>query len=342
MLALLAAALLAAGGSPLDAAAPHGPTVMIERPADADPVLQETTLRLRRELAAAGHDSEVATCPVDLFAGAGACPRDETRAAISLARAAGATAIFVTSRLKNGRELRRQMRVQDQDGGADATLLAVRAVELLRDVQVEVAQVTGDDEDPRPLELYKDGAPPQPLRWYLWAGGSVSFIPWTTSHAIGPATGFQVGVGVQVNEQVMVVLDAAGPFAESLPIGSPTVTGGLYADRSVYDVVARLALRVGTRSAAAGMFSKVFVGLSYVYADVDPSISNISSRSAVAPMVGGGPGYTLQVTRTVLASIDLEVVAVPNLRIESQRKEVLAESGSFRAFLNLTAAVRLP
>lgn len=341
MLVLLAAALLAAGGSPPTAASPASPTVMIARPADADPVLQETTSRLGRELAAAGYASEVATCPVDPVAGAGACARDQSRAAISLARADGETSIFVTSRLRSGRVLRRHVRVQSQDGGDDATLLAVRAVEVLRDLQLEVAQVAGDDEDPKPVELYKESAAPQPLRWYLWAGGSMLFVPWTTSRPVGATSGGALGLGAQVNEQVMVVLDAAGPFAGSLPVGSPRPSGGPYSDRSVYDVVARLTLRLGTGSAVRGMFSKLFVGLSYTYAELDSSISG-SSRGALAPMVGGGPGYTFQLTPRLLASIDLEVAGIPNLRIETKLGGVLAESGTFRAFLNATAAVRLP
>ncbi len=350
MLALLAAALLAAGGSPPTAAGDT--TVMIERPADADRVLQETTLRLRRELVAAGYGSEVVTCPVDpaADASADACPRDQTSAVISLARDVGATSILVTSRLRSGRELRRHVRVPNEDGGGDATLLAVRAVELLRDLQLEVAQVAaGDDEDPRPVELDKESAPGVPLRWYLWAGGSMLFIPWTTystvglanASPIGPAPGCEVGVGIQVNDQVMLVADAVGPFAASLPLGAPSRTDAPYSDRSVYDVVARLALRLGTRSATQGLFSQVFVGLSYMYADLDSSISN-NSRSALAPMVGGGPGYTLQVTRTLLASLDLEVAAAPDLRIVTQQADLQAKSGMFRAFLNLTAAVRLP
>ena len=51
------------------------------------------------------------------------------------------------------------MHVEANEGGGDATLLAVRAVELLRDLQLEVAQVAEDDEDPKPLELYNE--PPE-------------------------------------------------------------------------------------------------------------------------------------------------------------------------------------
>ena len=60
-------------------------TDLAARAADADPVLQETTLRLRPELAAAGYGSQLATCAVDPVAGPAACPRDTTLATISLA-----------------------------------------------------------------------------------------------------------------------------------------------------------------------------------------------------------------------------------------------------------------
>src|SRR6185312_13950442 len=137
MLALLALLLAAAG--PGTALPPGSPVVSIDRPAQADAILAEASLRLRAELAASGYDSRIVSCDVDPLAGPADCPRDETVASISLARAADATSIFVSSKLKSGLELRRQVRVRNDDGGSDATLLAVRAVELLRDLQVTVA-----------------------------------------------------------------------------------------------------------------------------------------------------------------------------------------------------------
>ena len=125
MLGLLAAALLAAAGSPATGAPPTPPAVTIARPADADAVLQETTSRLRPELAAAGYGSQVATCAVDPMTGPTACPRDQTLAIISLARANGTTSIFVTSRLQNGRELHRHVQVEAENGGGDATLVRI-------------------------------------------------------------------------------------------------------------------------------------------------------------------------------------------------------------------------
>src|SRR5947209_7199654 len=80
-------------------------------------------------------------------------------------------------------------RVQAEDGGGDATLLAVRAVELLRDLQLEVAQVADDDEDPTPLEPFSGGAGSTGSRWYLWGGGAVLLVPWTTSSSFDVAPG---------------------------------------------------------------------------------------------------------------------------------------------------------
>jgi hypothetical protein len=343
MLALVAAALLAAAGGPATAARPARPAVMIARPADADPVLEEATFRLRSELAAAGYDSQVATCAVDPLTGPADCPREGTVAAISLVRANGTTSIFVTSRRRSGRELRRHVRVSTEDGGADATLLAVRAVELLRDLQLEVAQVAEDDENPKPVELFQEPAGAQAGRWSLWGGGSMLLVPWTASRPVGPTWGGIIGVGAELTEQVMLVLDAAGPFAGSLPIGAPNSTAS-YSDRPLYAVVSKLALCVGTRSAVRGMFSKVFVGLSYTHVQLDPTISTDSSGSDVTPMVGFGPGYTLQITPRLLVSINLELVATSsNFRIaEKTGGSVLAQSGMYRVFLNVTTAVRLP
>lgn len=339
MLALLA--LLATASGPAIGAPPPPPVVLIARPADADPVLEETTLRLRAELAAAGYGSQAAMCAEDPRSGRAACPRDETLATISLARANGTTTIAVTSKLRKGADLRREVQVNADDGGGDATLLAVRAVELLRDLQLEVAQVARDDEDPRPLELYHEPARSPGVRLFLWAGGSMLLTPWTTSPAFDAAPGAVVGLGMRLDEQVMLVLDAAGPFAASLPVGSRDARGSV-TDRSIYAGVAKLALCLGAQSAVHGFFSKFFVGLSYTYAELDPAVSHGSSGTSVAPMVGFGPGYTIRITPRVFVSTDLEVVATNNLRIDTSKWMILTESGTARLFFNVVAGFALP
>ena len=338
MLALLVAALLAAGPGIGDR--PPPPVVMIARPANPNLVLEETTWRLRAELAAAGYGSQVVTCAADPLSGRLECPRDETLATIALARANGTTTISVTSRLRKGAELRREVHVDTKDGGGDATLLAVRAVELLRDLQLEVAQVAQDDEDPKPLELYHEPGRP-PGRWYLWGGGSALLTPWTTSAAFVVAPGVILGVGIRLDEKVMLVLNAAGPFASSLPLGSRNASGAV-TDRSIYTGVGKLALRLGAQSAVQGFFSKFFVGLSYTYVQLDPAVSYGSSGTAVAPLAGFGPGYTIRITPRLCVSTDLEVVATTNIKIVTSTRLTLAESGTVRLFFNVMAGVALP
>jgi hypothetical protein len=315
--------------------------VMIARPVDANPLLEETTFRLRAELAAAGYGSEVATCAVDPASGRAGCPRDQALATIALARANGATTIFVTSKLRSGVELRRQVRVQAEDGGGDATLLAVRAVELLRDLQLEVAQVSDDDEDPTPLEPFNGGAGSTGSRWYLWGGGALLLVPWTTSRSFDVAPGAVVGLGMRLGEHVMLVLDAAGPFAGSLAVGAVNASGSI-TDRPIYGAVGKLAVRLGAQSPVQGFFAKFSVGLMYTYAELDPSLSYGSAGTAVAPMGGFGPGYTIRLTPRLFVSTDFEVVWTSNVRIEAVDSSLLASSGNVRMFFNVTAGFGLP
>ncbi len=342
MLAPLAAALLAAAGSPPTGPGTTAARVTIERPADADSVLQETTSRLRPELAAAGYASQVATCAVDPLAGPAACPRDNTASTISLARANGTTSIFVTSRLRSGRDLRRQVRVRPEDGGGDATLLAVRAVELLRDLQVEVAQVAEDDEDPKPLEQFKEPPDSRPSRWHLIGGATTLFIPWTNRSAFVPGVGGLLGVGARFGHRVMAVIDAAGPFAMQVPIGVPDFPNGPATPRQLYQAVARLSLRIGRRSPLEGPFATVCAGVGYMTLQLDPLVSTVSTTKFVPALVGLGVGYSTHVTPALAVTADVDLIGAPTLEIQTMDGRPLTRSSAVWLAVNLTAALALP
>jgi hypothetical protein len=354
MSALLACALLAAAGPPVpsDAAPAKAPAppplVSVDRAPDADPLVEETALRIRSELAAAGYGSRLASCAVDPAAGPADCPRGGTLASISVARAGGATSIFVTSKLRSGLELRRQVRVRDQEGGADARLLAVRAVELLRDLQVEVAFAleAQDPEDPKPLEPFAQPPPPGPSPFHLLAGAAVLEVPWSDKPGPDPTLGAVLGLAEQLGPRTLAAVEAAGPFAGTLPIASSDTVPGRF-DRRVYQAVGRLALRVGPRSPLDGPFAVLFAGVSYVHLTLNAPNLYGPSGQGFSPLAGAGMGYAARVTSRLSVSAELDVEASRDLVIDSKRdtagnSTLLAESGFVWVTLNVTAAIRVP
>jgi hypothetical protein len=349
MLALLAlfVAVNGAGGDRLgEVSMEASPEVSVDRPTDADAVLTETSLRIKAELAAEGTTSRITVCAVDPLAGPADCPRDGTAASVALARIGDLTSIFVTSKLKSGLELRRQVRVNDADGGADATLLAVRAVELLRDLKVEVA-VAGagqgqDPEEPKPLEPFAQ-QPLQPAsgppRWHLVVGMSTLMIPWTNKPTFTPAAGLILGVAARMGQHALLVMEAAGPFANALPIAMDLNNPS--ADRQLYQGIARLSVRFGRTSALDGIYGAPMVGLSYMHLQLGASNLNGPDNQVTFAIYGFCVGYTKRVTRSVFLTAELDLELTPDVLVESKLTGTLTESGPFWAALNLSAAIPL-
>jgi len=341
MLALIA--LLLAAATPGAALPPGSPVVSIDRPAQADAILAEASLRLRAELAASGYDSRIVSCDVDPLAGPADCPRDETVASISLARAADATSIFVSSKLKSGLELRRQVRVRNDDGGSDATLLAVRAVELLRDLQVTVATAAAvDSEDPRPLEPFaQPGAPGAPPRWHLVAGGTTLMIPWS-HRSLTPAFGGLIGVGRRYGQHVLAIIQALGPFGAALPIAQQTGTPVL-ADRHLYQAIAGLSVRFGRVSGVEGLFGVAFAGASYMHLNLNATNLLGLTGQTLSPMIAIGVGYTLRVTKSFSLTAELDLDDTDDVRVapKDEHDPLLTETGFVWVALNLTATIPL-
>ena len=341
MLALLAVLVAAAGPGAAPPAAVQ--VVSIDRPADADAVVTEASLRLRAELAAAGYGSRIVICDVDPKAGPADCPRDETVASISLARTADVTSIFVSSKLKSGLELRRQVGMRGADNDTDATLLTVQAVELLRDLQVTVATAAAvDSEDPQPLEPFAQPPPPGPPRWQLVAGAVTLMIPWSNRPLFDPAFGALVGIGRRYGQHVLVIVEAAGPFATSLRIAEQMGRAAL-ADRTLDQAVGGLSVRVGRVSAVEGLFAAAFAGASYMHLDLNAPNLNNTPGHTLAPLVGIGVGYTTRVAKSLSISGELDLEDTDDIQVWSAKDNaaVLTETGHLWMALNLTATVPL-
>ena len=83
-----------------------------------------------------GLEGQFVDCPPNAAGDPGACPDAAAPATISLTRDDGIVEIGVRTILPDGLELSRHVRVLARDGGDDPSVLAVRAVELLRDLRL--------------------------------------------------------------------------------------------------------------------------------------------------------------------------------------------------------------
>src|ERR1043165_7344649 len=108
---------------------------VVDPPAD-DRILVEAGLRIRAELDAANLSNRAITCAGGV-ASAG-CDATASAAAIALSRQDGLATIRVIATLPDGYELHRLIRVPPPAGGDDPSVIAVRAVELLRDIYLDI------------------------------------------------------------------------------------------------------------------------------------------------------------------------------------------------------------
>ena len=132
--------------------------VAVLAPDTGDPVIGEAVSRLRAELHLVGLEAQTIDCDGEGAQDARVCsgerataPEGETatpspglaragvrQAIIALAREDGVVTIEVIERLLNGSKFFRLVYVPSRDGGDDPAVLAVRGVELLRDLHMDV------------------------------------------------------------------------------------------------------------------------------------------------------------------------------------------------------------
>ena len=186
---------------------------VVDPPAD-DRILVEAGLRIRAELDAANLSNRALTCAGGI--GSAACDATASAAAIALSRQDGLATIRVIATLPDGYELHRLIRVSGPAGGDDPAVLAVRAVELLRDIYLDVPR------DFPHRDAAKPAAPPPPviqveapvvsadrkaLRMFLGAavlGGR---------HGLGPAIAPVLGASLPIWGGLSLAGTASGPFS---------------------------------------------------------------------------------------------------------------------------------
>jgi len=308
--ALWAGLLMASAGEPSVTTATPAPTpaaenvppassiVAVRRPPAGDTVLGEAGSRLRSELAAMGLEGQFVDCP-PTETDPGACPDIQAGATISLARRDdGIVEIAVRTIQPDGLELSRHVRVLARDGGEDPAVLAVRAVELLRDLRLTgrrpaQRRPTGpawDAEDPKiPLPL---PPPPKPPLWRLSTGVAMLASPASNEPGVGPALGIAIGAGAVVGPHLLVLASFAGPFNTSFSFASADVA--LTTGRLV-QALGTLELRFRFAEGPLEPFGSVLTGGNYLKAtiDNDPATNGRpSTSSAWVPMFGVGGGLS--------------------------------------------------
>jgi hypothetical protein len=163
--AVLVAASTGAAASPL--------VVAVIRPGDDDPVMTEAAGRTAAELTAAGMRAMVVACTdsFDSRCPAPDLPEEPRDAVVAISRAQkpkdggdgdgdgdGATIQVEVTGTRTRSGLRRRLEVSLQQGGDDPSVLAIRAVELLRATQMQMA--TRAAPPAKPPDHHEEPAPP--------------------------------------------------------------------------------------------------------------------------------------------------------------------------------------
>ena len=278
---------------------------VVDPPAD-DRVLVETGMRIRSELDAANLSNRALTCSGGV--GSASCDATASAAAIALSRQDGLAIIRVIATLPDGYELHRLIRVPAAAGGDDPSVLAMRAVELLRDIYLDVPRDFPHREAPKrrggaAAAGDRDGAAAgrpadhKALRMFLGAavlGGR---------SGLGPAVAPVLGVALPLGRGLSLAGSASGPFGRLVGdenTGSATTTQALAMVGGRYE----LELRGGISP-----FVVLATGVHYIRAEGTPALEKAPiamSSSAIAPLFAFGAGVSVWFRRWLAATVQVE------------------------------------
>jgi hypothetical protein len=338
---------------PTEAAAPAPSSIVgVRRPPPGDSVLAEAGSRLRSELAAMGLEGQFVDCP-PTETDPGACPDAQATATISLARRDdGIVEIGVRTILPDGLELSRHVRVLARDGGDDPAVLAVRAVELLRDLRLTgqrppPPRPTGparDDEEPE-IPLPPPPPPPPPL-WRLSTGVAMLASPASNEPGVGPALGVTISAGAVVAPRLLVFASFAGPFDTSL--AAPTTI--LYpAPGRLVQALATLELRFRFLTGPLEPFGSVLTGVNYLKATIPGADTNMATSisSAWVPLFGVGGGVSWSFWKRFYACVNAAVFGTQpdqlvNFKDQFQNDHYVARTGAPSILLSSAVGLSLP
>jgi hypothetical protein len=308
---LVAAALLAAwsgGAAPEAGAAAPVPALtkvtVVDPPAD-DRVLVEAGLRIRSELDAAGLSNRTVTCAGGV--GSAGCDATASAAAISLSRQDGLATIRVIATLPDGYELHRLIRVSGAAGGDDPSVLAVRAVELLRDIYLDIPRDFPHREPPKPAPAPAAVAAAAPDDSVRGDHGQVRIVLGAAllqgERGLGPAVAPVLGVAVPIGGGLSLSVTAAGPFDRLV---GDARTGTATTTQALATFTVRYELTLGRFSP----FATLGTGVHYIRAEGNPiqGMNQVAlADSSTTPMFTFGAGMAVWMRRWLAATAQMEV-----------------------------------
>jgi hypothetical protein len=320
-----------------------GQFVAVVRPVVDDPLLREASSRIGSELAAGGLRSRLLDCAEPTEA---PCPGPDAVAAIALGRKEGVVEIDVRAFLPDGFELSRHVRVADRDGGRDPSVLAVRAVELLRDLRLN-AQRRAPPGPPRPAVDGEEPKiplppPPPPPRWWLSAGVGTLAAPRTNQPGIWPALGVTLAAGTVLAPRWDAVLTLAGPFNSKFG----TIDNG---EATLLQALATVELRFKFAPRAVQPFVAVLTGINYLretlYSLSPTQRQTVTSPLSTAwvPLFGAGAGLSYNFGQRLSVDVEAEIFATaPYILVEVYDGQVVARAGLPSIFLTADLSLLLP
>ena len=306
---------------------------VIDPPAD-DRVLVEAGLRIRSELDAAGLSNRAVTCAGGV--GSVGCDATTSAAAIALSRQDGLATIRVIATLPDGYELHRLIRVSGPAGGDDPSVIAVRAVELLRDIYLDI---------PREFPRRKPAPPPvvaarpadassDQLQLRIFLGAAML----SGQRGLGPAVAPVIGVAVPIGRGLSLSGTAAGPFDRLVANAARTNTATT--TQALVTFGARYELHFGRVSP----FAALATGVHYIRLEGNPSPGvnwEPASESATTPLLAFGAGIAVWLRRWLAATAQMEAFYTQPMTNLIIIKEAVGRAGGPSLFGQLGLAVSL-
>jgi hypothetical protein len=274
------------------------------------------------------------------------CDAKASAAAIALSRQDGLATIRVIASLPDGYELHRLIHVPPAAGGDDPAVLAVRAVELLRDIYLDVPRELAYREEPKPPPPPPPPAPvavaavaPEPvvpldrtpMRVFLGAavlGGR---------RGLGPAIAPVLGITVPVRYGFALTGTAAGPFSRLV---GDAATGTASTTQAVAALGGRFEVAFGPISPFVSLAS----GVHYIRVEGTPApleYQYAKSRSAWSPLFAAGAGISVWFRRWLAATAQVETFYTQPMTDIRVSGEVVGRAGgpSLLAQVGLSASL---
>ena len=297
-------------------------------------MIDEAISRLRSELHLVGLQSHPIDCDAEGAQDARACSDERSEvpdseptpapspgtamnarsgvagAIIALAREDGVVTIEVIERLLNGSKFFRLVYVPGRDGGDDPSVLAVRGVELLRDLHMDVERNRAlAAATPAPAVVETEPAVPrkEPGPWRLGAAAGLL----QGRDGLGPRVAPVLSVARAFGPRWSAVVLASGPYLEQLSL-SPDYT-------STHQELATLGLRGALPTAGRlHLFGELSAGVLHLVANghSDDTTAILRQRSLWSALLGAGAGAGFSLTRfiEIVAQADV-LLALPAGRI---------------------------